>query len=175
MSMGRWTRKLALTAHIVSSVGWLGAVGAFLALAGTGLATSDEQMARAAYRAMEPITRFAIVPLALASLLTGLVSSLGTSWGLLRHYWVVIKLIVTVFAAVVLLLQLGPIAHLADAAEQATLASNDLRGARVSLVAHAAGGLLVLLVPTVLGVYKPPGLTPFGQRRQGQQSGWPNA
>jgi hypothetical protein len=72
-------RKFALTAHVTSSVGWLGAVAGFLALAVAGLTSQNAQMARAAYLAMELITWFVIVPLGLASLLTGLVQSLGTS------------------------------------------------------------------------------------------------
>jgi hypothetical protein len=71
-------RKVALTAHVVSSVGWLGAVAAFLALAVAGLTSQDAQMVRAAYLAMESIAWFVFVPLCVASLLTGLVQALGT-------------------------------------------------------------------------------------------------
>jgi hypothetical protein len=70
-------RKLLLTAHITFSVGWLGAVAAFLALAITGLTSQDAQMVRTAYSAMELTARFVIVPLALTSLLSGLIESLG--------------------------------------------------------------------------------------------------
>ncbi len=72
------TRKLALTAHVVSSVGWLGAVAGSLALAVVGLTSQDAQMVRAAYLALEPIGWFVLVPLSLASLLTGLIQSFGT-------------------------------------------------------------------------------------------------
>jgi hypothetical protein len=70
-------RKLLLTAHITFSVGWLGAVAAFLALAITGLTNRDAQMVRTAYSAMELTARFVIVPLALASLISGLIKSLA--------------------------------------------------------------------------------------------------
>ncbi len=167
--MGPRLRKLALTAHVASSVGWLGAVAAFLALAVAGLAGRDAQTARAAYLAMEPVARFVIVPLALASLVSGLVQSLGTPWGLFRHYWVLVKLLVTVVATVVLLLQLDPIGHLADAAAGTALSGDDLREARASLVAHAGGGLLVLLVPLALSVYKPRGTTRYGRRKRQEE------
>ena len=104
MTMTPRLRKFALTAHVVSSVGWLGAVAGFLALAAAGLTSQDAQMVRAAYLAMELIAWFVIVPLALASLLTGLVQSVGTTWGLFRHYWVLAKLLVTVLATIVLLM-----------------------------------------------------------------------
>jgi len=80
MTMTPRLRKFALTAHVTSSVGWLGAVAGSLALAVAALTSQDAQMVRAAYLAMELTGWFVLVPLALASLLTGLVQSLGTKW-----------------------------------------------------------------------------------------------
>ncbi|HVF03228.1 MAG TPA: hypothetical protein VNA20_00170 [Frankiaceae bacterium] len=158
-------RKAALVAHVVSSVGWLGAVVVFLALAVTGVASDDEQTVRAAYVATGVAATYAVVPFAFVAVASGLVQSLGTHWGLVRHYWVVVKLVVSVAALAVLLLQLDSIRLLADAAARAPLAPADLSAARTSLVVHAAGGVLVLLVPTVLSVYKPRGVTRYGRRR----------
>jgi len=158
MTMGPGLRRLALTAHVATSVGWLGAVAAFLALAVTGLTGTGEH-ARSAYAASDVVARFAIVPLAFASLATGLVQSLGTTWGLFRHYWVVVKLAVTTVAVLVLLTQLGPIRRLAESPAPA-----GRHGGRTSLVVHSGGGLLVLLVPTVLSIYKPRGMTRYGER-----------
>lgn len=93
MTMTPRLRKFALTAHVVSSVGLLGAIASFLALAIAGVTSQNAQMVRAAYLAMELIAWFLIVPSAFASLLTGLIQSLGTSWGLFRHYWVLAKLL----------------------------------------------------------------------------------
>ena len=81
-------RKFALTAHVTFSVGWLGAVIAYLALAIVGLMTRDVSLARAVYLSLELIGWLVIVPLSFAALLTGLVQSLGTPWGLLRYYWI---------------------------------------------------------------------------------------
>ena len=96
-------RKLALMAHVTSSVGWMGAVVAFLALAVVGSTSEDAQMVRGAYLVMEPAAWWVLVPFAFASLLTGLLMSLGTTWGLFRHYWVLFKLLINLFATVVLL------------------------------------------------------------------------
>jgi hypothetical protein len=112
------------------------------------------------------ITWFAIVLFILASLLIGVIQSLGTQWGLFRHYWVVVKFLLTVCVVVVLLLQTGAIGVMAKAAREATWSSTALFEVRLSLVVHAAGGLLVLLVTTALSVYKPRGLTPYGTRRR---------
>jgi hypothetical protein len=166
MTMTTGVRKFALTAHVTSSVGLLGSIAAFLALAIAGLTSQDIKMMRAAYLAMELIARFAIVPLAFASLLTGLIQSLGTPWGLFRHYWIVVKLLLTVFATVVLLVKMELIGYAARLAAETILSRADLRATGIQLVVHAASGLLVLLIPAVLSVYKPPGVTRYGWRKQ---------
>jgi hypothetical protein len=170
MTMTPGLRKLALTAHVTASVGWLGAVAGVLALAVAGLTSQDAQTVRAAYLAMEVIAWGLLVPLALSSLLTGLVQSLGTTWGLFRHYWVLAKLFINLFATVVLLMYTQTLGFLADVAEETTFSSADLRTLRTpSVVLHAGAALLLLLVATVLAVYKPRGMTPYGQRKQHEQ------
>jgi hypothetical protein len=158
-------RKLVLTTHITVSVAWIGAVAAFLALATAGLSSHNVQVVRVAYPAMELTARFVIVPLAFASLLSGLIQSLGTPWGLFRHYWLSTKFFLTVFATIVLLKKMPLIGSAARRAADMTLSSADLHGAAMPLVVHAAGGILVLLVVTILSVYKPWGLTPYGRRK----------
>lgn len=158
-------RKLALTAHITVSVGWVGALAAFLALAIAGLVSQERATAQAAYLAMDLAAWFVILPLSLASLLTGVIQAFGTPWGLFRHYWVLAKLVLTALATFVLLLKLEPIRTLAGAAHGTTL-NPDFTMLRLSLLVHAVGGLLVLLTITALAVYKPRGLTPFGLRKK---------
>jgi hypothetical protein len=113
---------------------------------------------------MELIVTAIIVPLALTSVLIGVVNSLGTSWGLFRHYWVLVKLLLTIVATTVLLLEIPTIRHLADAAAVAA----DPRALPGSLP-HSIGGLVVLLLITILSVFKPQGLTRYGWRKQQQQ------
>ena len=162
-------RKFALTAHVGASVGWLGAVVAFLALAIAGLTSEDGETVRGAYVLMELLGWYVLVPLALASLLTGLVQSLGTHWGLFRHYWVLFKLLINLFATVVLLLYTQTLNYFADVAA-ATTSSGDLSRLRsTSPLLHAGLALVLLLVATTLAVYKPRGLTPYGQRKQREQ------
>ena len=159
-------RKLLLTAHITLSVGWFGAVAAFLALAIVGLTSRDAEMVRTAYAAMELTARFVIVPLAFASLLSGIVQSMCTPWGLFRHYWVLVKLLLTTFATIVLLAKMPLIGYAARRAAETTSSSVDLHTVGIQLAVHATGGMLVLLVITALSVYKPWGLTRYGQRKQ---------
>jgi hypothetical protein len=170
MALSPRVRKLALTAHITSSVGWLGAVVAFLALSVAGLTSQDPQTVCGAYLVMELTGWVVLLPLSLASLLTGLISSLGSVWGLFRHYWVLFKLLINVVATIVLVLYMQTLSYLADVAAATTLSGSDLRGLRnPSPVLHAGAAVLLLLVATTLAIYKPRGMTRYGQRKQYQR------
>ena len=164
MTMTPGLRKLALAVHVTFSVGWIGAVAAFLALAVAGLTSRDAQMVHAAYLAMEVTTWFVIVPLAIVSLLSGVVSSVGTSWGLFRHYWVLAKLLMTIFAIIALLIHTQPIDLLAAA--ETTAFSADLQSQQLHMLIASGAALVVLIALTVLSLYKPQGMTRYGWRKQ---------
>jgi hypothetical protein len=161
MTMPPWVRKVVLTAHVTTSVGWLGAVVAYLALDLATVVSQDVTTVRGAYVAMELIVRFVIVPLALSSVLIGIINALGTPWGLFRHYWVLAKLVLTVVATLVLLQESAVVSLLAGLA----VTSADPRELSSTLV-HSVGGLLILLTAAVLSVFKPRGLTRYGWRKQ---------
>src|SRR5262245_16701078 len=162
-------RKFALTAHITLSVGWLGAVAGFLALAVAGLISQDAQLVHGLYLAMGVTGWYAIVPLCLASLLTGLVMSLGTKWGLFRHYWVMTKFLLTIVSALILFGFMQTLNHIGVLAADTTMSIDKLRNMSQSPVLHSGGGLLVLLVNTMLSVYKPWGRTRYGLSKQNEQ------
>src|SRR5687767_2589697 len=135
MSMGPRAAKVALTAHVVSSVGWLGAVACSLGLGIAGVASDDAGIVRSAYVSLDVVGRLVLVPLGLASLATGLVQSLGTRWGLFRHYWVMIKLIMNLVAVGVLVLYLQTLDTLASLASDPGVALDLVRSP--SPVLHA--------------------------------------
>lgn len=157
-------RKFAITVHVVVSVGWLGAVVAYLALAIVGVTSHDASAARACYRSMALIGPFVIVPFSLATLLTGLLEAVGTRWGVFQHWWVVAKLALTTVATVILLRHLPAVISMALVAGDTTVSVDDFRAQGLQLIVHAVGGVLVLLATTTLSVYKPWGLTPFARR-----------
>ena len=165
MTMAPRIRKLALSVHLALSVGWIGAVAAYLALDVAAATSHDGPTLQAAYLGMDLIAGSVIVPLAVASLLTGLVMSLGTRWGLFRHWWVLISLLLTVLATIVLVVETGTVRSFAAVAADPMASSDDLRGLGSTLV-HSIGGTVVLLVILVLNMYKPRGLTPYGWRMQ---------
>ena len=168
MTMSPGLRKFVLAAHITLSVGWIGAVGAYMAFDFTAATGRDAQTLRTAYLAMERIALSVIVPLAFASLLTGLIVSLGTKWGLFRHYWVLISLVLTIIATVVLLVEAQTITAFADRARDPATSPAELRALGGTLL-HSVGGTLVLLVILVLNMYKPQGLTRYGWRKQQEE------
>jgi hypothetical protein len=163
-------RKFALTVHITASVGWLDSVGAFLALAIFGLISPDMRTTRAVFLVMEPAGWAILVPFAFASLITGLIQSLGTSWGLVRHHWVLIKLVINIFGNTILLLYMRVLGRLADVAAGMMSSSAD-RGALSgpSPVLHSVSALLLLIAATALSVYKPKGMTSYGRRKQHEE------
>jgi hypothetical protein len=169
MVMTPLIRKFVLTAHVTLAVGWLGAVAAFLALAVAGLTSQDVQQVRAVYLAMELIARFVIVPLSFAPLLTGPILSLGTPWGLFRHYWILAKLLITILSTLIMQVHMPPISLLAGAAAKTTLFSAGLHRIQIQMVVASAAALLALLAATTLAVYKPRGMTPYGWRKQNKQ------
>src|SRR4051794_32018518 len=163
MVMTPGIRKFTLTVHLTCSVGWIGAVMAYLALVVAATISQDSRTLQAAWIAMELIGWYIIVPLALASLLTGLVMALGTPWGLFRHYWVLLSLVLTILATVVLLMHMQTVSDGArTAAETPRATASGLPGELV----HAGVGMLVLLIIQVLNMYKPRGMTRYGWRKQ---------
>jgi hypothetical protein len=165
--------KLNFTAHVTTSVAWCGAVASFLVLSIAALTSHSLDVVRGAYLAMNVVGAFVIVPLSVAALLTGMIQSLGTQWGLFRQYWVVTKLVLTIGATLLLLLH--QFKAVAGAARRVSMTAAetwpDVGGLGTQLVGDAGLALFVLLVITVLGVYKPWGPTRYGLRKQRELRG----
>ncbi|GAA4336728.1 hypothetical protein [Flaviaesturariibacter amylovorans] len=155
MAMPNRISKLVLTGHVTSSVGWLGAVAVFIALATTALSTDSIQVARATYIAMDVSTRYVIVPFCFASLATGMLQALGTRWGLFKHYWIVVKLVLTVAMTAFLVLHMGPIGQLEGLALEQSQRTAEEASSVINLIKKAAAAFLGLLAVTTISVYKP--------------------
>lgn len=164
MAVNGRIRKAVVLAHVVTSVGWLGAVVAYVSLDFVAVMSRDVQLVRGAFLAMEVMIQAVIVPLAIASVMIGLITAWCTPWGVLRHYWVLMKLLATAMATVVLLLETPTIRSLADAASTAS-DPRELNGT----LPHSVGGAVVLLLITGLSIFRPKGLTRYGWRKQQEQ------
>ena len=131
-------------------------------LAALSLVSDDPQLVRGSYLSLQVIGWYALVPFGVASLATGLVQSLGTTWGLLRHYWVLLKLLMNVLATAVLLLYMQTLDDLAAQAQAAPVTVASMGDP--SPIVHALGAIGLLLAALALSVYKPRGLTRRGRR-----------
>ena len=140
-------RKTWLLLHVITSVGWLGVTIGMLVLA---LAALD---APQLYTAMELLGDLVVLPLALGSLVTGVVLSLGTKWGLVKHRWVLVKFVLTVIAVVATTFSLRSGLH--EAADGVVAAGGDV-------LAAACVSLALYTFNTVLSVFKPWGRTRWG-------------
>ena len=162
MQMAPATRRVALTVHVVCSVGWIGAAAAYLVLAVAGATSREVLTVRAAWIGMQLTGWYAIVPLGCLAFLTGLVMSLCTPWGLLRHYWVLIAFLLTALALAVLLLHMPTVTRAADVARSTDAATAVTLGGDV---VHPALGLVVPVVVATLNIQKPRDLTALGNAR----------
>jgi uncharacterized membrane protein len=157
-------RTFALTVHVVTAVGWFGAVLVFLVLGIIGLASSVDLTVRGVYTLMQPAAWAVLVPLAFASLVTGLAMSLGTTWGVFHHYWVLLKLLITVVATLILLVYMGTFREMARVAADASAPLGLVRNP--SPVLHAVLAVIALVTATALAIYKPLGMTAYGRSKR---------
>jgi uncharacterized membrane protein len=161
-------RKALLVTHVSATVGWLGAVLTFAALGVIALTSNDVPTVRGVFLVMEPAASYTLVPLAVVSLVTGLIQSLATPWGLFRHYWVIFKLLITLVATTLLLAYMSTFSHMASVAAQTspTTTADALRAEAGSPLLHAVLAFVGLLLAMILAVYKPRGVTPYGGQRR---------
>ncbi|MFG3139247.1 DUF2269 domain-containing protein [Streptomyces sp. NPDC048211] len=150
----RRTRRSLLVAHVSVSVSWLGLTVGLLTLGITAFSTGDPVTAQAATRAMKIFGDWLVVPVALGSLLTGLILSLGTPWGLARHRWIWVKFWLTLVATGLSVFSLRP--GINEAAERGA--------ADISLVVAPSVATATYLFITAISVLKPWGPTRRGRR-----------
>jgi hypothetical protein len=161
-------RKVTLTAHIIFSIGWIGAVFAFLALSIAGLTSQSPEIVRGAYTSMDLVGRFVIIPMCFAALATGIIEAFVTPWGLFRHYWVVVKFALTLIATFLLLMHQNAMARAAkwvSGAAATQLFAADFGPLKTELVQKSALAIVLLVSIAILGIYKPWGLTAYGHRK----------
>jgi hypothetical protein len=146
----RRAHKAALTAHILTSVGWFG-IAIVMACCGiAATSTGDGTLTTALYRAMEA-SPWLSIPFGLVAAATGAVLSLGTKYGFIRYWWVVAKIAITIAVIVTDAVIIRVVAHDAVVSGHAT----------DSLVHGTIAHVVVLTIATVLSVYKPRARTPL--------------
>ena len=156
--------KLLLAAHVVVSGAWLGIAFAKIVLGVAAVTSEASAASRPLYLSMEAVN-IAFPPTAIATLVTGVLLSLGTKWGLLQYYWLATKLALTVgvvVTGIALADRLIQRSISAPFADEGTILGHASAPAAL-LISLSAAHVLMLGVATILSVYKPLGRTPFGR------------
>ncbi|MFC0601744.1 DUF2269 domain-containing protein [Streptomyces palmae] len=168
--LSRPVRRALLVTHVVVSVAWLGITLCLLVLGITAVTTGSAATAAACYRAMRIFADWLLPAVSLGSLVTGLVLSLGTPWGLALHRWVYTKFWLTLAATGASLLALRPRIHDA-AAEVDRLRAGEAVHVFPDLAAAPTVATSIYLFLTAISVLKPWGLTARGRRRRESTAG----
>lgn len=158
--LGRRARQSTLVVHIVSAGVWIGLDVVMAVLALSGWFADDVETRALAYRALATFVVAPMVVTSLVCLASGLLLGLGTPWGLLRYWWVIVKLVLTVVLVVLVLFLLRPgMAEVATYGEDLAAGrtpSGDVSG----MFFPPAVSLSALSLATALSVVKP------GRRRK---------
>jgi hypothetical protein len=161
----RRVRLGLLAVHLVSSVGWMGAAACYLVLGVVAGSSGEPSTIRSAWAMLDLLGWTVVVPLAMAALVTGLAVSLSTAWGLFKHWWVVLSLVMTAFATTITVLHMPGVS---ETARHAAVAAPEELLRLGGDVFHPGAGLVVLLVIAVLNVYKPRGRTSATARQHSE-------
>ncbi|HWE92041.1 MAG TPA: DUF2269 family protein [Pseudonocardiaceae bacterium] len=157
--ISRRSRKAVLTVHLIASVGWIGADLGLLALAIVALTTDTPRVGQAATMAMAYLATWISGILSVSALISGILLSLATPWGLFRHYWVVVSLVLNLLTALLVNFALGPLYRgmeaLVLAAPASTPVANIIGTQRIELIAPPCVAFVVLTAVTIINVYKP--------------------
>jgi hypothetical protein len=167
--MSRGRRKLVLTLHVITSVGWLGAAIAMTILLVAGFITRNPVLRHAAFTFMHVYDLTIMIPLGYLALVTGVLLSVGTNWGLLKHWWIVTKLVLTiaVLAFAGFFTSGWVLGAVARTAEDPMA---DLGALAVQLAVNFAAFNVVFWTTTIISIYKPWGPTPRGKRKLAEQA-----
>ena len=163
--------NLNRTAHIIISLSWIGTVIAFFAISIVGLTSHNIEIVRGSYYFMDLISLYTIIPISVLAFLTGLIQSLGTSWGLFRYYWIILKFVLTIAAVGLLLLHQFKLMDQAAAIVELSPAGTmpNVGGSGKELMTKSGLAIFLLVGIAILGIYKPWSQTSFGHREDKAQ------
>lgn len=160
-------RKVLFTAHVAISVAWLGVVGCQFTLATAIWVSRDAGVQYAGFTMMALLDNVFLGVTSTFAVITGLVTAVGTRWGLLQRRWVATKFWATLavqmvgFGVIHQSISKGNLIETAGSAPVRT-AETDSLGVLLSCVTGTA--MLTLVTMVILSVFKPWGLTRRGRR-----------
>jgi hypothetical protein len=153
--LGRRARKATLVLHIASAGVWLGLDAVMAVLVVTSIVTDDVTTRAVCYQALELVTVWPMTVAGVTCLVTGVVLGLGTVYGLVRYWWVAVKLVLNVVLTVLVLVSLRPgIEEIADRGER-LLDGEAVVTAIGDLAFPPIVSPTALMIAVVLSVFKP--------------------
>jgi hypothetical protein len=167
--IGRRARQAVLTVHLISSLGWIGADLGLLVLAITASANGTPRVGQGACVALAFLATWITAPVSVIALISGVLLSMATKWGVFRYTWVVVSLVLNALMVLLVVFALGPLyrgaEHLVLAAPATSPVADILGGRRFELMAPPCVAFVVLTGVTIINVYKPWGRFGWPRRR----------
>ncbi len=142
--LGARVRKGALAVHIIATGAWIGIDVVMGVLVFTAELTDDGALRILCLQALRLVTVWPMLSTAALSLASGVLLGLGTKYGILRYWWVLLKLILNIVLMVLVFFLLRP--GVAEAAQT---------GAVGQMLFPPIVSTSALVFAVILSVYKP--------------------
>jgi hypothetical protein len=155
LALGRGWRRGLLVTHVVSGGAWIGIDVIVAVLVATGWFADDLELRSLAYRALAAFVVWPMLVSGLVCLGTGLLLGLGTKWGLVRYWWVLVKLVLNLLLCTLIVVVLQPGMDDVAAYGEDLLTGSPASDGAARLFFPPAVSLTCLTLATVLAVYKP--------------------
>lgn len=163
------TRRAVMVLHAICGIGWMGVDIAVFILLMTARTTTDPALVVSGFNAIRMVVPIAVPPLSLGMLATGLLLGLGTRWGLVRYWWVLVKLVLALIMVVLVFLSLVPgvnsIAVLSTTGVSADALRASLGSIPDQLLYPPVVSFLMLGTAAILSIFKPWRRTPWRRDR----------
>ena len=153
--LGRRARRTTLLTHIAAAGAWLGLDVVLGVLVGTALLTGDGQRAAVALQSLGLFAVWPLVVVGLVCLVSGLLLGLGSTYGLVRYWWVAVKLVLNVTLVSLVLVLLRPVVGDSSEAARTALLEGTAPPAVGDLVYPPVVSTTLVLVAMTLSVFKP--------------------
>ena len=153
--LGRGARRAVLTIHIVAAGAWIGMDVVLGVLVFTARSTTDISTEALAYRALELFAVWPLLAAGLATLLSGIVLGLGTTYGLVKHWWVAVKLAINLVLLTLVTFALRAAVSEAASYGEALAAGTPTDVSLDRLFMPPIVSSTALVTATILSVYKP--------------------
>ena len=148
------TRKIVLLTHIAAAGAWLG-MDLVLGLLVVTAFTAGALQASAAAASIVSFTTWPLITVGLLTLATGVLLGLGSKYGLVRSWWVLVKLVLNVALVTLVMLVLAPGTEVLAGTAFESLGAGTAPELTATLVFPPIVSSTAVIVAMTLSVFKP--------------------